>query len=214
MLKDQMEHIYRTMETDKIPWHFENPPKLILDLLASEQIKPCKAIELGCGVGNYVLYLAGQGFDATGVDFSEAAIEIALNASKEKGLDCRFFSADVLGDLADIPGTYVFVYDWELMHHIFPDSRKRYLTNVSRLLDSNGYYLSVFFSEESPQFGGQGKYRKTPIDTELYFSSEDEMKQLYEPQFKLIELKTVDIEGKSGDHKAIYALLKKRVLHA
>lgn len=204
-----MENIYKNMQFEKIPWNFDNPPKLILDLLEAEQIKPCKAIELGCGIGKYVIYLAEQGFEASGVDFSETAIEIALKAAKEKDLNCNFYSADVLGDLLEIIDTYDFVYDWELLHHIFPDSRKRYLTNVSRILNSNGHYLSVFFSESSPQFGGKGKYRKTPIDTELYFSSESEMKQLYKSQFKIIELKTVDIPGKYGDHKAIYAHLTK-----
>ena len=67
-----------------------------------------------------------------------------------------------------------------------------------------------FFSEDSPQFGGKGKYRKTPIDTELYFSSENEMKKLYEPLFDIIELTTVDIAGKAGDHKAICAYLAKK----
>jgi SAM-dependent methyltransferase len=209
MLKDKMENIYKNMQLEKIPWNFDNPPKLFLDLLEAKQIKPCKAIELGCGVGNYLIYLAEQGFEASGVDFSETAIEIAFKAAKEKELNCKFFLADVLGDLSDIIGTYDFVYDWGLLHHIFPDSRIRYLTNVSRILNPNGHYLSVFFSEDSPQFGGKGKYRKTPIDTELYFSSENEMKQLYESRFKIIELKTVDISGKFGDHKAIYAYLRK-----
>ncbi len=197
------------MQLDKIPWNFENPPKILLNKLQKGDIKPCKAIELGCGVGNYVIYLSGLGFDATGVDFSDAAIEIALKSSIEKGLECRFISADVLGDLEEIKDTFDFVYDWELMHHIFPDSRKQYLDNVHRLLNRNGIYLSVFFSENSPQFGGKGKYRKSPIDTELYFSSENEMKLLYDQLFRIIELKTVDIAGKFGTHKAIYAYLTK-----
>ena len=205
-----MENIYKNMPHEKIPWNFEKPPELILNFLKAEQIKPCKAIELGCGVGNYVIYLAEQGFEASGADFSETAIEMAMKASKDKGLYCQFISADVLGDLGDIQDTYDFVYDWELLHHIFPDSRKKYLTNVSRILNQNGHYLSVFFSEDSSQFGGKGKYRKTPIDTELYFSSESEMKKVYEPLFKIIELKTVDIAGKFGEHKAIYAHLKKQ----
>ena len=144
MLKDQMEEIYKTMQLEKIPWNFENPPKILLDKVQKGEIEPCKAIELGCGVGNYVIYLAGLGFDASGVDFSDRAIEIALHSSKEKGLDCHFISADVLSDLPEIKDTYDFIYDWELMHHIFPESRKQYLENVYRLLNQNGYYLSVF----------------------------------------------------------------------
>ncbi|MCK5313022.1 MAG: class I SAM-dependent methyltransferase, partial [Desulfobacteraceae bacterium] len=96
-----------------------------------------------------------------------------------------------------------------LLHHIFPEHREQYLKNVYRLTKPGGKYLSVFFSEDSPQFGGKGKIRKTPLDTELYFSSEKEMIPLYEPLFEINELKTVEIMGKFAPHKAIYAYLQK-----
>lgn len=209
MLQDQMDHIYRNMEPDNIPWNFKNPPRLLVDLLKNKAIAPCKAIEMGCGTGNYTIYLAGLGFQVTGVDFSGTAIHLAQNSAKLKGLDCRFLSADVVGSLSEITDTYDFVFDWELLHHIFPDTREKYLENVNRLLKPNGYYFSVFFSEDNPQFGGKGKYRKTPLDTQLYFSSETEMEKLYTPLFIIDELKTVDIAGKFGTHRAIYALLRK-----
>ena len=111
--------------------------------------------------------------------------------------------------MAEIQDTYDFAYDWEVLHHIFPQDREKYISNIYRLLNPEGLYLSVSFSEESPQFGGKGKYRKTPLDTVLYFSSESEMVSLFKPHLEIEELKTVDIEGKSGIHKAVYAFLKK-----
>lgn len=210
MLKDQMENIYKNVKLEKIPWNIETPPRILQNLVEGGKIKPCKTVELGCGAGNYVIYLSRMGFKATGVDFSDTAIEIAKNSSKAKGVDCNFIKADVLGDLNEIQDTFDFVYDWELLHHIFPESRKKYLDNVYKLLNQEGHYLSVFFSEDSPQFGGEGKYRKTPLDTELYFSSESEMEVLFDPIFKIEELKTVEIEGKFGVHKAIHAFLTKR----
>lgn len=210
MLRDQMEHIYRNIPSEKIPWNIETPPKILLDLVNSGKIKPCKTIEMGCGTGNYVIYLSSIGYQSTGVDFSETAIEIAIKSAKEKTVECSFVKADVVGDLAEVQGTFDFIYDWELLHHIFPESRKKYLENVCKLLSPEGHYLSVFFSEDSPQFGGKGKYRTTPLDTELYFSSESEMKGLYDPLFEVEELTTVEIEGKYGPHKAIHAFLRKR----
>ena len=118
--------------------------------------------------------------------------------------------ADVLGDLAEVRGPFDFAYDWELLHHIFPSDRKRYVGNVHRLLGPEGRYLSVCFSEKSPHFGGIGKYRRTPLGTVLYFSSEEEMVSLFQPMFEIKELKTVDIPGKVAVHKAIYAFMTKR----
>jgi SAM-dependent methyltransferase len=209
-IKDQMEKIYRDMSLENIPWNRETPPDILQSLVQSRTIVPCKAIELGCGAGNYVIFMAQQGFDITGVDISGAAIEIAKKSASEKGVTCTFIEADVLGDMPEIWDPFEFAYDWELLHHIFPGDREKYLKNVHRFLKPGGRYLSVCFSEESLQFGGKGKYRKTPIDTILYFSSENEMKSLFEPFFRIEELKTIDIEGKFAKHKAIYAFLKKR----
>lgn len=210
MIKEQMEEIYRSIAPEEIPWNMETPPDLLRALVEGERIRPCKAIEFGCGTGNYVMYLAGKGFDATGVDISEAAIKIAKRSALEKKRTCRFLVSDVLGDMKEIRETFDFAYDWELLHHIFPPDREKYVGNVFRLLPPQGIYLSVSFSEKSARFGGTGKYRKTPLGTVLYFSSEAEMISLFEPRFVLEELRTVDIPGKSALHTAIYALMSKR----
>ena len=57
---------------------------------------------------------------------------------------------------------------------------------------------------------GKGKIRKTPIGTALYFSSEIELKELFEPYFKIDELKTIQIRGKPTPHLAIYAFMRRK----
>ena len=204
-----MEKIYRSIPLEKIPWNIKTPPEIIQDIIETGKIKPCKVIELGCGTGNYVIYLSSKGFDATGVDISEAAIEIAINSASTKGVTCNFISSDVLGDMAEVHDTYDFAYDWKLLHHIFPQDREKYITNVHRLINPEGFYLSVCFSEKTSQFGGVGKYRKTPNNTVLYFSSESEIVSLVEPLFEIQKLETVKIQGKFELQKVIYAFLKK-----
>jgi SAM-dependent methyltransferase len=209
MIKDQMEKIYRSIPPEEIPWNMETPPDAIQELVRTEKIRPCRVIDLGCGTGNTILYLSRAGFDATGVDISPAAIEMAKKSASAREVKCEFLVADVLGDMAEIRGTFDFAYDWELLHHIFPPDRERYAKNVHRLLNREGWYLSVCFSEESPQFGGAWKYRKTRLGTVLYFSSEREVAALFEPLFEIEELKTIDIQAKFATHKAIYALMRK-----
>jgi len=210
MIKEQMNKIYSGMDLDHIPWNVETPPEILQDLIKSGTLSPCKIIELGCGAGNSVRYFSKMGFDATGVDISEKAIEIARELAKKDDVICEFLAADVLGNLSGIHSKYDFVYDWELLHHIFPEDRNKYIDNVHRLLKSQGQYLSVCFSEANTQFGGGGKYRKTPIGTVLYFSNEAEMESLFRRLFYIVELKSVDIQGKNGVHKAIYALLRRK----
>ena len=154
MIKDQMENIYKNVPLEDIPWNTETPPEILQHIITTGKVKPCKAIELGCGAGNYVIYLSFKGFEVTGVDFSETAVVIARKSAEKKGIQCRFMVADVLSDMSDIQETFDFAYDWQLLHHIFPEDREKYIMNVHRLLNPGGQYLSVCFSEESPQFGG------------------------------------------------------------
>jgi len=204
-----MDDIYRKMTPEQIPWNIEDPPVALVELIDSGKVKPCKAIEFGCGLGNYTRYLCGRGFDVTGVDISPTAIRLATERAQNLGLACTFIAADVLGNLAGVKGTFDFAYDWELLHHLFPEQRKKYIENLYRMLNPAANYLSLCFSEADPQFGGTGKYRTTRLGTVLYFSSETELKELFEPYFHIEDLKTVQLQGKHGDHLAVYGFMRR-----
>jgi SAM-dependent methyltransferase len=210
MKQVEMDKIYRNMPLEEIPWNIETPPDALVELVESGKVKPCKTIDFGCGAGNYAIYLASIGFDVTGIDISPSAIKTAKENAKKKRVKCIFLVADVLGDLDEVKQTFDFAYDWELLHHIYPVKRKKYVENVYRILNPGGNYLSVCFSEKDPQFGGSGKYRETPLGTILYFSSEDELRDLFEPYFSILELKTIEISGKFAPHLANYAFMEKK----
>jgi 2-polyprenyl-3-methyl-5-hydroxy-6-metoxy-1,4-benzoquinol methylase len=97
-------------------------------------VKPCATIDLGCGLGNYAVYLASIGFDVTGVDISPTAIKFAKDNAKRKGVKCNFIVANILTGLAGIGRTFDFAYDWEVLHSIFPEKRKKYVQNVHGIL--------------------------------------------------------------------------------
>jgi len=205
-----MERIYRKIPLNEIPWNIETPPDVLVELVDSGKVKPCKTIDLGCGTGNYAIYLASVGFDVTGIDNSPTAIKIAKENAKKKGIKCNFLVANVLGNLNEVKGKFDFAYNWELLHHIFPEQRRTYVKNVYKILNPRGKYLSVCFSEKDPGFVGSGKYRKTRLDTILYFSSEDELRDLFEPYFNIEELKMIGIRGKPASHLANYAFMERR----
>jgi SAM-dependent methyltransferase len=201
-----IDRIYQNVPLDKIPWNSETPPDALVKLVKGGKVRPCRTIDFGCGAGNYAIYLAGLGFDVTGVDSSPAAIKIAGENAKKRGVRCRFFGADLLGDLHEVTDTFDFAYDWEFLHHIFPEDRETYIKNVHKILKPEATYFSVCFSEKDSQFGGSGKYRKTRIGTTLYFSSESELRELVSPYFTIRELKTIEVSGKYDLHRAVYVL--------
>ena len=209
-MKYDVDGIYRNTPPDKIPWNYENPPYALVSLVKSGKISPCKTIDLGCGTGNYAMYLAGLGFEVTGIDSSPAAISIATENAEKRGALCRFVVGDLLGDLHEIRGKFDFGLDWELLHTIYPEDRPTYVRNLSRLLNTGARYLSVCFSEQDPQFGGSGKYRLTPAGTTLYFSSEEEIRDLFSPEFIIKELKTIEVPGRPAPHKAVWLFAERR----
>jgi SAM-dependent methyltransferase len=205
----RFDDIYKDMSLDDIPWNLETPPDLLVELVDTGKVRPCKAIDLGCGAGNYVIYLAARGFDVTGVDFSPTAIKIAKENAKTRGVECSFLVVDAIDGLDKINQTWDFAYGWGLLHHIFPDQRQKYVENVYRILNPKGKYLSLCFSEKDTGFEGSGKYRKTDIGSVIYFSSEDELRKLFETHFQIIDLRTVPISGKFESHIFNYAFMEK-----
>lgn len=203
------EDVYRTVPVSRIPWNREDPPGVLVALVETGTIVPCRCIDLGCGTGNYSVYLSLQGFTVTGMDISPSAISIARENARQKGVRCDFFTGDVRAAPQALYGSFDFAFDWEVLHHVYPNKRKRYVENVFALLRPGGTYLSVCFSDHDPQFGGSGKYRTTPLGTRLYFSSEQELDRLFSSFFRICELKTITIGGQTSPHLAVYALMKR-----
>lgn len=213
MVRDEqmrMDEVYKNMSLEEVPWNMETPPEPLVELVDSGKVQPCKTIDMGCGAGNYAVYLAERGFEVTGVDFSQTAIKIARENASRKGVKCNFFVADVVEELDSVNQTWDFVYGWGLLHHILPEQRQKYVENVRRILNPSGRYLSVCFSQEDTGFGGSGKFRKTSLGSVLYFSSEDELRELFESYFQVIDLRTIKISGKFESHIFNYVFMERK----
>jgi 2-polyprenyl-3-methyl-5-hydroxy-6-metoxy-1,4-benzoquinol methylase len=60
------------------PWDTASPPAELEDLLERGLLKPCRALDIGCGTGGLVVYLAKRGFEVTGIDISIIAVKRAI----------------------------------------------------------------------------------------------------------------------------------------
>ncbi len=204
-----LEDIYKYTDPEDLPWNMSSLPPPLVALVESGRVEPCKTIDIGCGMGSYAIQMAERGFDVLGIDSAPSAILAAEKSAKEKGVACRFKTADAFSDPGFLGQTFDFAYDWHLLHHIYPDQRIQYADNVHALLNPGGKYLSVCFSEHDTMFGGIGKYRKTRLGTTLYFSNEQELRELFRPRFKIWELKTIETSGKTAPHQSVYVFMEK-----
>ncbi len=209
-VKSQMERIYGGMPLADIPWNNEQPPAVLVDVVDSGRVGPCEAVDLGCGAGNYATWLAERGFRVTGIDVSSEAIALARARARRRGVSCDFMVADLLAGLPVPDARFDFAFEWELLHHIVPADRFRYAGTISRLLRPGAVYLSVCFAEDDPGLPGDGKLRTTPLGTQLYLSSERELRELLEPLFDIEELATIEVPGSRGAHRAVRTVAIRR----
>ena len=62
---------------------------------AVKGLKPGKALDFGMGLGRNALWLAGQGWDVTGIDISDVAVDKVKKAAAEKRLKVEAVLADI-----------------------------------------------------------------------------------------------------------------------
>jgi SAM-dependent methyltransferase len=86
---------------DRDFWHkaYEEDPDgaVVTDFFLDNEVrdlKPGRALDLGCGTGLNALKLAEHGWSVVGVDWVESAIELAQQTASERSLDAEFIVAD------------------------------------------------------------------------------------------------------------------------
>jgi 2-polyprenyl-3-methyl-5-hydroxy-6-metoxy-1,4-benzoquinol methylase len=104
------EVIYRYF---RAPWDIGVREELVT-LVDGGRIKPCRAIDLGCGAGANAIYLAQRGFEMTGVDFAKAALERARARARDAGVRIDFILDD-LTNLRHVSGTFDFLLDYGVL---------------------------------------------------------------------------------------------------
>ena len=67
--------------------------------------------------------------------------DIAEWVTIRRGVLCRFVARDLTEIVQDLECSFGFGYDWEVLHHVFPERRGQYADNVHRMLRPGGKYL-------------------------------------------------------------------------
>ncbi len=107
-----------------------------LDFLArTDLLRPGhKILEIGCGIGTVVAELTKQGYDATGTDISQVAIEHGRTKYGNVRLEVQ-----PAEELPYADGTFDVVLSFDLFEHIARIDR--HVSEVHRVLKPSGYYL-------------------------------------------------------------------------
>jgi cyclopropane fatty-acyl-phospholipid synthase-like methyltransferase len=123
-------------------------------------------LDVGCGTGENVLYLAGKGFAAAGVDGAPTAIRKARAKAKRRGLTAQFEVADAL-NLSVPKQPFDTVIDSGLFHVFSDEERDRFRESLGRVLRAGGVYFMMCFSDQEP--GDWGPRRVTQAEIRSVF---------------------------------------------
>lgn len=135
-----------------VPWDIGRPQRPFVE--ASERIaagrgRTARVLDLGCGTGDLVIFLAGRGCDVTGIDFLDGPITLARSKARSAGVEATFITMDALA-VGEIPAQFDAVTDCGLFH-VFDDVRRAaYVTALAKLLEPGATVYILCFSDREP----------------------------------------------------------------
>ena len=128
-------------------------------------LAPGRALDLACGEGRNAVWLAGRGWEVTGVDFSPVALDKARGLMAEAGVDVTWVEAD-LSTWEPPAGGFDLVVSLYL--HLPRDQRRLVNRRAAAALRPGGTYLVVGHALANLD-GGHGG----PQDPRVLYSPDD-----------------------------------------
>jgi SAM-dependent methyltransferase len=132
------------------PWE-GGPRSELVELVESGRLAAVRlprAVDLGCGSGANAIFLAEHGFEVTGVDFSQVALEKAA-AKAGPDLPVRWVNADLTDPgLADRLGEFDLLVDYGTLDDLKGQKANRMAELVTRLAHPGSQLLLWCFYDE------------------------------------------------------------------
>jgi SAM-dependent methyltransferase len=171
-------------------WDTGRPSSELKQAVEEGTLRPCRAVEMGCGSGTNAVYLAAQGFDVTAIDVAPTALSQAQEKAKKAGAGVRWLLADVLAPPKLEP--FDLIYDRGCYHGVRGQNAAAYVEAIRRLSHPGTRILILAGNANDPRRGGgPPKVREEEIRAD--FASGFEFEWLRETRFD-----TRDPEGQGA----------------
>jgi len=171
-------------------WDTGRPSSELVQAVESGKIKPCRTLELGCGLGTNAIYLAGRKFDASALDIAPSALSGAMERAKKAGVSVTWVLADVLAPPKI--GPFDFIYDRGCYHGVRRASAAGYVETLRKLTRPGSLVLiEAGNANEARQYGPPRV-------------KEEELRADFSPDFDFVELREAHFD--TSDPKAKGAL--------
>ncbi|MBN2331106.1 MAG: class I SAM-dependent methyltransferase [Candidatus Aenigmarchaeota archaeon] len=154
-----------------------------------------RVLDLGCGTGRHIIFLASEGFDVYGTDISNNALSITKKKLEERGLDAKLSKGD-MSTLGFEKGFFDAVISTYVIHHAKLEVIRKVISEVARVLKAGGLFSFIVLSDEDGWFGrGKEIEPKTFVnngdptegDIPHHYFSESELREELK-SFEILEL--------------------------
>ena len=196
-----------------VSFYFRNCP-------SADSTELLKVLEIGCGAGNNLWFLAEEGCAVTGIDASQSAIEFARNRFQKAKLPGRF----LVEDFTAMPfeeGSFDMVIERAALTQTGFSVAKRAVSEVHRVLKSGCLFYSEIYSDRASSRGREltdglmvvteGPYQDVG---QICFYNRKRIRDLFGKCEWTIEsmthTETVEVEGKSGDRLAHWSITARK----
>lgn len=156
-----------------------------------------KILDLGCGTGRHITYLAKKNFDVYGIDIAEEGIEITKKWLKKEGLEANLKVGSIYKRLPYKNSFFDAIISTNTIHHEKIKNIRKAIREIERVLKPKGLiFITVRkrkFKKFYPKFTIIEKYEKQ------------------KSKYKVIEPRTyIPMEG--GEKGLIHYLFNKKLI--
>ncbi len=168
----------------------------------TESLAPGRVLDLACGEGRNAIWLAERGWQATGVDFSDVALEKARALAVERGVEAEWVQGDLTAFRPE-PGAF----DLALLFYLqVPEADRRAAVRAAAsAVAPGGTFLLVAHDRTNLEQGVGG-----PQAPEVLYTAEDVVIDLDGCGLQVEKAERVErpVEAPQGERIALDALVR------
>jgi ubiquinone/menaquinone biosynthesis C-methylase UbiE len=134
-------------------YHPESPDRIVVDLISILARRRAQSVlDLGCGAGRHVMYLAESGFKTHGADLSDRGLKLTKKRLKSRKIDAEIIKCD-MNSLPYIQSCFDAVVCVQTIYHQTLKGIQETVSEIHRILKKGGLLLANFHSKRSSKYG-------------------------------------------------------------